>query len=88
MDWILKYEGGFCNGEGYEAVEFLLSKNISSDKALIFQAYDANLCPLPNASEWSEEWRTKQVEFLNGAVDESFHGDVWLDDVLVRGART
>ena len=51
----------------------------------MFQAYDANLCPLPDASQWNVDWLNKQVQFLNQVISKDFHGEVWLDDVMVRG---
>lgn len=85
LKWIEKYRGGFSNGSGFETVEFLLSKKLSSEKKLAFQAYDANLCPLPDASQWNIDWLNKQVQFLNQVISKDFHGEVWLDDVMVRG---
>ena len=51
----------------------------------MFQAYDANLCPLPEASRWNKDWLNRQAQFLNQVISKDFHGEVWLDDVMVRG---
>ncbi len=85
MKWTEKYKGGFSNGLGYETVEFLLDEKDSNETKLMFQAYDANLCPLPDASTWTKKWLKKQTKFLSNAVSKEFIGELWLDDVLVRG---
>ena len=84
MKWIEKYRGGFSNGSGFETVEFLLSKKLSSEKKLVFQAYDANLCPLPDASRWNKDWLNRQVQFLNQVISKDFLEKVWLNNIMVR----
>lgn len=84
MKWTEKYKCGFSNGLGYETVEFLFDEKESDELKLAFQAYDANLCPLPDASTWNKKWLKKQSDFLDSAISKDFIGEVWLDDVLIR----
>ena len=84
-----KYQGGFtvqgpCD---WTEVEWIYSNKHSTDSKLVFQAYDANLWPLPNFSTWLiDDWKQKQI---NKAllVTKDFAGEVWLDDTKVKEAK-
>lgn len=66
-----------------ETIEWSMSAN-STEEKVVFFAYDANFCPLPNFSEWKDEefkekQREKALQFMKG-----FKGEVWLDDVKIK----
>ena len=69
-----------------ETVEWYLDEGSSNGDKTVYFAYDANLYPLPYFSTWSnEEYKQKHIELaLKRCKD--FIGEVWLDDVKVRGA--
>jgi hypothetical protein len=80
-----KYKGGFSvQGKGqWCEVEWIFSSKHSNENEILFQAYDANLCPLPNFSKWNDEsWKQKQIDRAL-QVTKEFSGDVWLDDVKI-----
>lgn len=69
-----------------ETVEWYLDEESSNGDKAVYFAYDANLYPLPYFSTWKdEEYKQKQVK---AALDmcKGFKGEVWLDDVKIRGA--
>lgn len=69
-----------------ETVEWYLDEESSNGDKTVYFAYDANLYPLPYFSTWKdEEYKQKQVK---AALDmcKDFKGEVWLDDVKIRGA--
>jgi len=82
---VQKYSGGFeVNGKtDWDTVNWILSKTESNESKLLFQAYDANLWPLPDFSAWKdEEWKKKQI--VRGlSFADGFLGEVWLDDVML-----
>lgn len=83
---ISKYKGGFSvNGKHpIETVEWLFGDKESSDSKLVFLAYDANLCALPDFSNWNKtDWKQNQIEKAL-AVTSEFNGEVWLDDVQIK----
>lgn len=82
---ISKYKAGFevYGKHDIETVEWLFGEKESSDTKLVFLAYDANLCPLPEFSKWNEtEWKQKQIDTAL-KVTKDFDGDVWLDDIMI-----
>lgn len=66
-----------------ENIEWFFSEVLSTDKKLVFQAYDANLSPTIDFSKWNDaEFRDKQInEALKRYSGRGY--DVWLDDVLI-----
>ena len=80
------YKGGFCvTGENpYETEEWLFRKELSNETKLVFQGYDANLCPLPNFSERIMNDWNKKVIAKAMRVTKDFKGDVWLDDCQIK----
>jgi hypothetical protein len=80
------YRTGFstCGEHRISTVEWLYDAIGSNDDRLMFQAYDANLCPLPDLSKWKrKEYIFKQIkkglEFTS-----DFNGEVWMDDVKIK----
>ena len=78
------YRRGFIVGEGFKTVEWLFSKENSTREKLVFQAYDANLCPLPDMSKWLKKYYIEKQIKKGLQVTEGFKGEVWLDDVQIR----
>lgn len=68
-----------------ETVDWFLDKESSKEDKAVYFAYDANLYPLPYFSTWpNEEYKQKHIELaLERCKD--FKGEVWLDDVKIRG---
>lgn len=80
------YKAGFTTNGSHpiETVEWLLSEKDSSDIKLLFQAYDANLCPLPDLSKWKDkQYIDKQIS-KGIEVVQDFNGEVWLDDIKIK----
>lgn len=66
-----------------ETIEWSMSEN-STEEKVVFFAYDANFCPIPNFSEWKdggfkEKQKEKALKFMEG-----FKGEIWLDDVKIK----
>lgn len=81
------YDNGFdvYGKSDWADVNWLYNEKASNEKELLFQAYDANLWPLPNFSTWKDKnWKQKQIEkALKFTKD--FTGEVWLDDTKIKG---
>lgn len=89
MNNLDKFKGGFAisGKEPWETVEWLLDKENSTEEKLLFQAYDANMWPLPNISKWPEsDHKQKQI---NRALEifNNVDGEVWLDDIKIKGGK-
>lgn len=81
-----QYKSGFTvNGrEPYMTEDWLFSKEHSSDKKLVFQGYDANMCPMRDFSKRPKSGWNQKV--INNALEftQDFDGEVWLDDVRIK----
>ena len=82
------FKGGFTVSGKHpiESIEWILEENSNDDK-IVFQAYDANLHPLPNISNWeNKELINKQI---NKAliITKEFYGEVWLDDIKIKSIK-
>lgn len=74
----------FFGEEEHEAVYWLADKESTQDDVLKLQAYDCNLCGLPDMSKWnSKSWRNKNIEFVREATKD-YDIEVWMDDMKVK----
>ncbi|WP_429971295.1 hypothetical protein ACQW5G_01240 [Fructilactobacillus sp. Tb1] len=81
---IEKYKAGFTFGEDYETIEWLLNKKKTMSDTLFFDAYDANLIPLPNMGEWiGNKARQVQIDFMINKLKD-WDGSIYLDDIKVK----
>ena len=68
----------------WETVEWLYSKEHSTDSKIQLLAYDANLCGLPQFQDWPEtKHKQHQIDTIL-KYTEGFEGEVWLDDVRIK----
>lgn len=85
--YIERFKGGFGvqSGTQISDVDWLLNTSESSEDKLVFESFDANLCPLPNLSSWgNEKWKNKNIAKAK-EIFKDFNGKVYLDDILIRG---
>lgn len=80
---IKKYRAGITLWEGYETEEWLVDEATTTATKLMLQAYDANMMPSPNFSQWSEKAQARTKNMMLVRL-EDFDGDVWLDDVKLK----
>lgn len=75
----------FKGKDSIEIVNWLLDEESSNKDKAVYFAYDSNLYPLPYFSTWKdEEYKQKQVKAAL-YMCKGFKGEVWLDDVKIRG---
>lgn len=81
----------YSSANPWEAVEYLLEKRKTTDKKIVFSAYDSNLCPLPNFSTWNPDYRKQQTEFVLKSIRKRLGDNVasrlkiQVDDVVIQG---
>lgn len=83
-----KYKRGFTHNDTTHPMceeEWIFSEKYSSESALVFQAYDANMIPLHFFSSWNLTEAEKQARIDKAlAVADGFKGAVYLDDVKIK----
>lgn len=62
--------------------EWLLDSENSTNEELYFQAYDANLMPLPNIIEWPKHSRDEMVQKI-AIIFKNVHANIYLDGHLL-----
>lgn len=76
---------GFCVNDKFPInnIEWTYSSMYSIPGKIVFQSYDANLCPMPMFSTWDKnDFYQKQID---RALEQTkyYPGEVWLDDVRI-----
>lgn len=82
MDLVRKYEAGLVYGERAMTTELLLNRKKSDNTKLYFEAYDANLFPLPEFKHWPEKGKRKLIAQINKKVTENV--TVLVDGTVVK----
>lgn len=67
----------------YVGQTWCLEKDESTDNKLQYYGYDANLYPLPDLSETSEENQKKVIEKFK-RIFQKDNIEIWLDDVKIK----
>lgn len=83
---LAKYKGGFSYGEQYETVELILNEESSNNQQLYFEAYNANLYPLPEFETWTQQGKDRLVNAVNEKIPENIK--ILIDGIVIRNAKS
>lgn len=65
----------------FENVDYFLEDETKD--SVLYYSYDANLCPLPNMSSWSKDYREEQAEFLRERLKD-INKTITVDDYVIK----
>lgn len=83
---LAKYKGGLSYGAQYETVELILNEESSNEHQLYFEAYDANLYPLPEFETWPQQGKDRLIKAVNEKIPENIK--ILVDGIVIRNAKS
>lgn len=67
----------------WEEISFCVDDSLTDDKVVQYWTYDANLSPLPDMSQWNEEYCQYIADFVKEKLKDETR-KVLVDDVVIK----